>query len=439
MTRDASQLIDDRPEQGVFRVHRDAFRDADIFAAEIEQLFEGGWVFVGHASQIPNPNDYGTTTVGRQPVVLMRAADGSVGAFLNRCRHKGALVCHQGRGNRKVHVCHYHAWSYSSSGKNIAIKDKSAGAYTPAFDQTCHDLQATGAFGEYRGFLFASLSAEVAPLEEYLGDARLFLDMIVDQSEQGIELVPGTVSYTFKANWKLQLENSTDAYHFTSTHPSYLRLLDRRAKAVGRSDVTASIWQGDGGKVVEEQMGSFGFTNGHALVWTDSPIERHPLYEHLDQLRERVGKLRSDWMLKTRQFNVFPNLQLASNAALQMRVIRPLAPNLTEVKSYCIAPIGESPEKRRQRLRQYEDFFNPSGLATPDDTVTFEDCQHGFECGAVEWQQGYMRGMTEVIAGPDEYARELGINPAQSMSGPFSMADETIFHAIYRAWVSRLT
>lgn len=438
-TPTAASLIDDRPDQGVFRVHRDAFRDPGIFALEQQRLFEGGWVFVGHASQIPDPHDYLTTRIAHQPVVLMRDSRGQAGCFLNTCRHKGAMVCHQGRGNRKTHVCHYHAWSYASDGRNVAIKDRAAGAYSPAFETECHDLQAVGAFGEYRGLLFASLSAEVPSLEAHLGDARVFLDMIVDQSPEGIELVPGTVTYTYRGNWKLQLENSTDAYHFTSTHPSYLRLLERRAKAADRTDVTAAIWQVERGKVVEEQMGSFGFAQGHALVWTASPIERHPLFDELPALRERVGPLRADWMLRTRQFNLFPNLQLASNAALQMRVIRPLAVDLTEITSYCLAPVGESAAKRRQRLRQYEDFFNPSGLATPDDTVTFEDCQQGFECGAVEWQQGMMRGVTALVSGADEHARALGITPEQSVSGPFSMSDETIFHALYRAWARRLS
>ncbi len=432
-------LIDDRPDEGLFRVHRDAYRDPAVFAHEQQRLFEGGWLFVGHASQIPMPHDYACTWLARQPVVLMRDANGRIGAFLNTCRHKGALICHEGRGNRKTHVCHYHAWSYGSDGRSIGIKDRSAGGYSPGFDTECHDLQPVGAFADYRGFLFASLSADVPPLTEHLGDARVFLDLIIDQSPEGIELVPGSVTYTYRGNWKLQLENSIDAYHFTATHPSYLRLLERRAAATDRTDVTAAIWQGERGRALEQAMGSFGFEQGHALVWTTSPIERHPLYDQLHALRERVGPVHADWMLRTRQFNLFPNLQLASNAALQMRVIHPVAADLTEITSYCLAPVGESPDKRRQRLRQYEDFFNPSGLATPDDTVTFEDCQQGFECGAAQWQQGMMRGMSASRRGPDDHARELGIAPAQSMSGPFSMSDETIFQSMYRAWMRRLT
>jgi phenylpropionate dioxygenase-like ring-hydroxylating dioxygenase large terminal subunit len=432
----ATPLVDDRPADGVFRVHRDAFRRSDVFAREIATFFEGGWVFVGHASQLPKPHDFVTTRIGRHPVVLLRDRTGQLHCVHNACRHKGAAVCHERRGNRRVHVCKYHGWSYDSSGCNVAIKARSEGGYAPAFEAESHHLQPVAQCAEYRGFVFASLAADVPPLAEHLGDTRVFIDMLVDQSPAGLELVPGVVTYTYRGNWKLQLENSLDAYHFTSVHPSYLRLLDRRAAMPSRTDVAAAIWQGE--KKREERMGSFGLRNGHALVWTTSPEENHPLHDRLAELRARVGETRARWMLRTRQLNVFPNLQLASNAALQMRVVTPIAVDQTEITSYCLAPVGESPERRRRRLRQYEDFFNPSGLATPDDTVTFEDCQRAFGSAALEWLQGAARGMTRVAEGPDEHARELGIEPLTSVSGSFEMADETVFHALYRHWQSRL-
>lgn len=429
-------LIDDRPDDGVFRVHRDVFRDAAVFDREMRTFFERGWVFIGHASQVARPFDYMTLRLGRQPLVLMRDADGQLHCLHNSCRHKGAMVCHHRQGNKRTHVCQYHGWGYNSSGANIGIKGKAQGDYTAAFDTESHDLQPVARFAEYRGFLFASLNTDVPPLESHLGDARAFIDMAVDQSPEGLELVPGSVSYTFQANWKLQLENSTDAYHFTSTHPSYLRLLDRRARMPERTDVEAAIWQAE--KKHEELMGSFGFPNGHAMVWTTSPVENHPLYPQLPALRERVGATKADWMLRTRQLNIFPNLQIASNAAMQMRVITPLAVDRTKITSYCLAPVGETPERRRQRLRQYEDFFNPSGLATPDDTVTYEDCQRGFASGEIEWQQGYARGLGRVVHGADAHAAELGIHPTTSVSGSFDMSDETVFHALYRHWAGSM-
>jgi benzoate/toluate 1,2-dioxygenase subunit alpha len=433
----AQRLIDDRPADGVFRVHRDAFRSADLFAREMATFFEVGWVFVGHASQLPNAHDFLTTHIGRQPLVLMRDGEGALHCVHNSCRHKGAIVCHQRRGNRRLHVCKYHSWSYDSTGCNVAVKAKALGEYAPAFDDESHHLQPVAHCAEYRGFIFASLARDVPPLHEHLGDTRVFIDMAVDQSEAGLELVPGSVTYTYRGNWKLQLENSIDAYHFDSVHPSYLRLLDRRAAMPERTDIEAAIWQAK--KKQQETMGSFGLRNGHSLVWTTSPEENHPLYPQLAALKARLGDTRAGWMLRTRQLNVFPNLQLASNAALQMRVITPLAVDRTEITSYCVAPVGESAERRRQRLRQYEDFFNPSGLATPDDTVTFEDCQRGFESGAIEWQQGCARGMARAIDGPDAHAAELGIDPLTSVSGPFEMGDETVFHALYRHWQRCMT
>ena len=77
-----------------------------------------------------------------------------------------------------------------------------------------------------------------------------------------------------------------------------------------------------------------------------------------------------------------------------LEVERPLAVDKTEITTYCIAPRGESRKARTLRIRQYEEFFNPSGLATPDDTVIFEDCQAANQSGAVKWHQGYMRGLS---------------------------------------------
>ena len=174
------------------------------------------------------------------------------------------------------------------------------------------------------------------------------------------------------------------------------------------------------------------------MVWTTTPVENHPLFDQREQLQQRVGALRTQWMMRTRQLNVFPNLQIASSAAIQMRVIHPVAVDRTEITSYCLAPVGEDAHKRRQRLRQYEDFFNPSGLATPDDTVIFEDCQRGMASGAIEWQQGHARGMQRRIMGPDEHATALGLHPHTSVSGTFEMSDETVFHAMYRHWAKAM-
>jgi benzoate/toluate 1,2-dioxygenase subunit alpha len=58
-------LIDDRPRDGVFRISRAMFSDPELFALEMQHIFERGWVFLGMASQVENPNDFLTAQIGR--------------------------------------------------------------------------------------------------------------------------------------------------------------------------------------------------------------------------------------------------------------------------------------------------------------------------------------------------------------------------------------
>lgn len=424
------RLVDDRTAEGVFTVDRDIFRDPEIFELEMRHIFERSWVFLGLSSQAAQPNDYFTSWIGRQPVVVMRSAAGNLGAFMNTCRHRGAIVCQKRQGNARYHVCSYHGWSYESDGKLKSIKDLHSGCYSEAFERENHDLIPVARFGEYRGFIFASLGEDVPSLEEHLGDTRLFLDMIVDQGPDGIEAVAGSSSYTYRANWKLQLENGLDAYHLTSTHPSFFKLVERRNSGESKHDLKAVDFTS------YKVRGGFTFDYGHAALFTpNTNPEIRPLYASIDEVRARVGEERAQWMLNTRNLSLFPNLQLAENASLQLRIIRPLAVDLTEMSIYCLAPKGESDAARDFRLRQFEDFFNGSGMATPDDTTCYEDCQTGYRAQIVQWQQGYARGMRSVQTGSGEIGERLGIRAHTHQMGETKIQDETLFHSGYREWL----
>lgn len=422
-------LILDRVTEGRFSVHRDVLRDPELFELEMRYIFEGTWIFLGLASQAAAAHDFVTTWIGRNPVIISRDAQGKLHALLNTCRHRGAAVCPQARGNAKHFVCPYHGWAYDSAGRNIDIKDHKDGAYSRAFEEENHDLTPLPRFAEYRGLLFGALTTAVPSLEEHLGETRAFLDLLLDQSPQGIEIVPGVSTYTFKGNWKLQLENGLDAYHLTSTHPSFVKIVGRRRSGESGYRLPAVDF------AQQRLRGGFTFDYGHAAVWSrNSTPEVRPLYATLAEVTERVGEVRARWMLDSRNLALFPNAQLVDNASMQLRVIRPLAVDLTEMKSYCIAPVGESAAVRESRLRQFEDFFNSSGLATPDDTSCYEACQTGHGARIVEWQQGYSRGMLAAHIGANETAANLGIHPVASQTGPHELQDEQVFHAAYREW-----
>ncbi|MFM9851181.1 MAG: aromatic ring-hydroxylating oxygenase subunit alpha [Sphingomonadaceae bacterium] len=437
---DIKALVDDRVGEGWFSVHRDAFTSDALFDHEIAHVFEGGWVFLGMACQAPGPHDFFTTTIGRTPVVVMRDGKGALGAFVNSCPHKGATICQTRRGHGRVHVCPYHSWTFDSAGRNVAVKAAKAGAYSPAFDAASHDLARLPAFADYRGFLFGSL-VETCPIEEHLGEARHFLDVAADQGEDGLELVPGEVIFTYDGNWKMQLENCADPYHFTSVHPSYVRLIEKR-NAEKIDNAVKSVWGKD---AAWSEMtggitgGTFAFDEGHVVNWQIIPLsDAVPLAERAEALAQRYGKARRDWMVNMRNLTIFPNMQLAENASSQLRIIRPLAAGKTEMRTFCIAPKGESDGARAQRIRNYEDFFNPTGMATPDDAICYEAAQRGHGGSLSPWLLGYARGMQAMVAGGDAHAAQLPVNPARSVPSDSQLCDETLFHSYYRSWLARL-
>ena len=155
----------------------------------------------------------------------------------------------------------------------------------------------------------------------------------------------------------------------------------------------------------------YSFENGHLLLWTrwDNPEDR-PLYARRDEMIAEVGQARTDWMIEnSRNLCLYPNLYLMDQFGSQLRIAKPISVDKTEVTIYCIAPKGESAEARARRIRQYEDFFNVSGMATPDDLEEFRACQQGFAGRAMEWND-MSRGAKHWIDGAD--VRCAGDRPA---------------------------
>ena len=300
-----SRLIDDRPEAGIFGVSRKIFTDPAVFEHERHAIFENNWVFVGLESQLRAEHDFFTTHIGRQPVLVTRDSKGKLHCLLNSCRHRGMVVCNERSGNRKVHVCRYHGWSYASSGENLHVSDQAEGRYPAWFQRDEHGLAPVARFESYRGFLFASLTDDVPPLPEHLGDARFFLDLIVDQSADGLEYVPGSISYTFDANWKLQLENALDMYHFSYTHASYVDLLARRKPDAFAGGVPPKPSEaGD--------QGTFSFGRGHAVMWRGkSRASESLLARRREAYAPEMSETAARWATTARNLTIFPNMRSA--------------------------------------------------------------------------------------------------------------------------------
>ena len=84
------------------RVHRRVYTDKDIFGLEMERVWGRAWIYVGHESQVERPGDYITTTIGTQPVIMVRDHQGGIQVLHNRCAHKGAKVATRACGHASV-------------------------------------------------------------------------------------------------------------------------------------------------------------------------------------------------------------------------------------------------------------------------------------------------------------------------------------------------
>jgi benzoate/toluate 1,2-dioxygenase subunit alpha len=230
----ADAVIDDK-DAGIYRVNRRIFTDAEIFDLEMKYIFEGNWIYLAHESQIPNPGDYFTTYMGRSPVVITRDKDGELHCLINACAHRGAMLCRRKTDNRMTFTCPFHGWTFRNDGTLLKVKKPEGADYPPAFDVNgSHNLTKVARFDSYRGFLFGSLNPDVASLAEYLGDSTKVIDLLVDQSPEGLEVLRGTSTYTLHGNWKVQIENGADGYHVSSVHWNYAATTSRRLGQVGR-------------------------------------------------------------------------------------------------------------------------------------------------------------------------------------------------------------
>ena len=99
------------------RVHRQLYTDPAIFELEMERIFGAAWIYIGHESQVKKPGDYFATQIGRQPVVMVRDADGKVRVIRNQCAHRGAMVVATEKGNAPEFTCCYHGWTYHLDGR----------------------------------------------------------------------------------------------------------------------------------------------------------------------------------------------------------------------------------------------------------------------------------------------------------------------------------
>jgi benzoate/toluate 1,2-dioxygenase subunit alpha len=392
------------------RVHRRIYTDPAIFQREMERIFERAWLYVGHESQVREAGDFFTARVGRKKIIVSRHTDGLLYALHNRCSHRGSEVCPEPRGRTKRFVCPYHAWSFNNKGELLGVPH--ASGYGEGFRERKSELglEPVARIDNYRGFIFASLAVSGPTLEEYLGRVVCeAFDNFVDRSPEGeIELVEGKLIQTFRANWKLQIENSIDLVHPPVLHLNAVQVsadFMREAPAGRPVPAAIEIFRSNGLPYQQwDQVGQFALDRGHCYMEgffpkSDDPtLDEDARFGSDDQMRfstqadykaaliARHGRDKTEQILGFHRHNtiIYPNLFINPRIQ-QLRVLYPVAADRTEQHCHVFRLKGAPEEALHVAVAFLTASNSPSSIATTDDHEVFERIQHGLQYGETQW------------------------------------------------------
>ena len=360
------------------RIHASLYTDARIFADELERIFHRGWVFVGHASEIPRPGDFVTRRMGTEPVILVRGGDGEVAVLVNRCMHRGTLVCPLERGHARTFACPYHGWTYDLDGTLLGAPYP--GGYAD-FDKRRHGLARAPRVASYRGFVFASLGETGPTLAAHLGPATRLIDRSCDLAPAGeIELTAGWVRHRCAGNWKMLPENDSDGYHlgfvhramFTSIRSQYQRVVgeERSIKAVVRDWGRGHI-EIDWSPGYQGPFEWFGGASGPAVADFVAALERR---DGVERARQRIVEGPAHAL-------IFPNLFLGET---NIAIVEPLDVE-TCVHWHTPMFLKGVPEFNGRLLRMAEAGMGPASFLMPEDLTIAARNQLGLGARSVEW------------------------------------------------------
>lgn len=332
------------------KIPREIFTDPDLFRLEMDAVFTGPvWVLVGHDSEIPQPGDYKTFSVGTIPVIVLRGRDGRIGVLVNACAHRGTRLVEGPAGNvgRGGFRCIYHMWTSDTEGRLTAV---SLPQDFPA-EFRKEDYGLTRARVEtYRGLIFASFHEETPPLADYLAELTEGLDVVLGD---GALRYLGSIKVIFRTNWKLYVENIYDGYHVTALHTGFQ---------------VVRLRSHEGERLVPNYE-----RNGH--LWGRShstPVEQlKPVLRDMSLFAVRTKPTPDHNMMVT-----FPTGVITDYFdTLQIRYVLPLELDRTLIEFAFYGRAGDTEEEIWHRVRQGPAVLGPAGAITLEDAAALERVQ----------------------------------------------------------------
>jgi phenylpropionate dioxygenase-like ring-hydroxylating dioxygenase large terminal subunit len=291
---------------------------------ERTRLFRRTWLFVGHESEWPEPGSYRQFDRSGSPLVIVRGDDGTLRAFYNSCRHRGAPVTRDSCGTAQRLTCQYHSWSYGTDGTLKAVPDA---RNFPDLDMSALGLTPV-ACASWEGWVFVNEDVDAAPLTEFLGPIT---EQMAAIDGPKMRLV-GTQVHHLDCNWKLMVDAFLEVYHIRTVHPDNAALLyDDRALTVAM------------------------LPNGHSRLTVDKRDELRdfpmvsPEYDN--------PSVPSLWRQTSTSFGIFPNLVVPMDTgAFTFLCMWPTGIDRTELELRWYAPAWDGDEVPADHVMRMELF-----------------------------------------------------------------------------------
>ena len=194
------------------------YSDEELLRRERALIFARSWQYAGRAADVADPGSYLAANAGGVPILVTRDGEGTLRAFVNVCRHRGAVLT-DGCGTRETIQCHYHAWTYNLDG---SLRAAPRSDREQQFDKDEWSLL-PASVGTWGPFLFVNPAANAEPLEEWLGELPQILAQVIDID--AIEF-HSRVEFGADANWKVVVENFLECYHCPTAHPDFSAAVD---------------------------------------------------------------------------------------------------------------------------------------------------------------------------------------------------------------------
>jgi Rieske 2Fe-2S family protein len=209
-----------------------SYTDQAVFAREQATIFESGWFCALYGADIAAPGQFRVVQVGRESLIIARQHDGSLRAFLNVCRHRGARLCTEEAGQVKRNLrCTYHAWAYGLDGRLVAAPNL---ARMPDIDREQYGLVKVH-LREWLGYAWVCLADQPPSFTETVAGAaaeRLGSPEAIERYRVPDLVLGRRVSYDVAANWKLIVENFMECYHCATIHPELTSMLPEFAGGI---------------------------------------------------------------------------------------------------------------------------------------------------------------------------------------------------------------